>query len=150
MRKVSICMFLAVACAACGDSKKTVIADRMEKINNLRTIANLLLVRGPPLPMKDGALDVYALVQEGEITREDFSLLRRPREDRPTDEEILRGDYANFPYERHRGKADLGLARAFPLLWDKTPDEHGVYVVAMSHGGAEAIDEAGLKVMLGR
>jgi hypothetical protein len=143
-------MVLAVACAACGESKKTVFADRMEKTNNLRTIANLLVVLGSPLPMKDGALDVYALVQKGEITRENFALLRRPREDRPTDDEILRGDYTNFPYERYRGKAQLGSARPFPLLWDKTPDEHGVYVVAMSHGGAEAVDEAGMRAMLGR
>jgi hypothetical protein len=150
MRAVPVCLMLALACAGCRESKKQVVMHRMERMNDLRILAGLLVAHGQRPPMKDGTLDVYYFVKKGDITRENYDILRRPGEDRPTDEEIERGDYTNFPYERYRGKGELDFTRPVPLLWDKAPDEHGVYVVGMSDGRAEAMDEAGLKAMLGR
>lgn len=52
----------------------------------------------------------------------------------PADEEIERGDYANFPWERYRGDRELG--GRFPLLREKRPDKRGGGLVAYSDGSA--------------
>jgi hypothetical protein len=122
---------------------------RLEDRNRLRALAGLLIVEG--YPMKDGALDVYALVRGGEIAREQYVLFHSTRAGKgPSAEEIERGDYTNFPWERHRGKEVKGGARPVPLLWEKKPDAEGLVLVALSDGSARAMDEAALAQALGR
>lgn len=104
--------------------------------NDLRNLAGLLLLRSPggTLPMKDGALDVYALVRNGDLKGENLKVLRSRRSGTgPTDEEIERGDYANFPWERYRGDGKLE-GPPFPLLWERKPDDKGKVLVALSDG----------------
>ena len=150
MRTLSIHVLLAFVCTACGDSGRNPRWDQLERLQNLRNITALLIVNESKLPMSDGALDVYHLVQKGDIDRANYSILRRPGEARPTDEEIERGDYTNFPYERHRGKCELDPTQPFLLLWDKEPDSLGAYAVGMSDGRARLMTQAELKEALGR
>jgi hypothetical protein len=150
MRTVYACVLLALACTACGDSHKEARPDRIDRTANVQIITALLVLNGPKLPMKDGALDVYYLVRKGDIDPGSYSVLRSLGGAHPTDEEIDRGDYTKFPYERHRGSDDWSSAHAFPLLWEKEPDSLGTYAVGMSDGSARLLTEAELAVALGK
>jgi len=110
-------------------------ADKIEDFNNLRNLVGLVTILGK-LPMKDGALDVYVFVQRGDILPRDFSMFRSARLRKgPTDEEILRGDYTNFPWERCKADAPrLTSLQPFPLLWEKEPGPDGKHVVGLSNG----------------
>ncbi len=120
--------------------KTQILVARLETMNNLRIIAALLITSGEQLPMEDGALDVYELVRKGDISRDNYSLLRKERGGSPTDEEIERGDYTNFRYNRYRGTGEVDDTRPVPLLWDKEPDAMGLSVVAFNDGSVRALD----------
>ena len=84
--------------------------------------------------MKDGALDPYVLFRDGVIVGINLRLFRSERSGPgPTDDEVARGDYTNFPWERYRGDGKLEGA-PFPLLWEKTPDAEGKVLVGLSDG----------------
>ncbi len=103
---------------------------------NLHQIAEALVAISPDgdFPMKDGALDVYAVVRAGEIVGSKLRTFRSARSGTgPTDEEIARGDYTNFPWERCRGAGRRG-STPFPLLWESAPDDQGEILVALSDG----------------
>lgn len=119
---------------------------QMEDLNNLRNLVGLVVVSEKP-PMKDGALDVYAFVRTGDITPENYRVFRSARSGTgPTKEEIERGDYANFPWERRRG--EWKRAESVPLLWEKQPDAEGNVLVGLSDGSAQTWDKERLQKAL--
>ncbi len=122
----------------------------IEDINNLRNLVGLVVVSAKP-PMKDGALDPYAFVTTGDIGRAQYKVFRSNRQGKgPTDDEIARGDYANFPWERYRGDAAKLRGARIPLLWEKEPGADGKHVAGMSDGSAELVSPEGLAAALGR
>jgi len=129
-------------------ARKQIVALRLQKGTYLRAIIQRLLASGK-LPLKDGALDVFVLVRSGKVGPEEFYLFRE-RRGTPTDEEIRRGDYTNFPYERYRGSGDLDPVHPVPLLWDKKPDAHGMFVVGLSNGSVKYVDKDELAKLLGK
>jgi hypothetical protein len=118
-------------------------AAQLEDMNSVRNLVGLIVVTqtvGKP-PTKDGALDVYFFVRKGDIAPKYYSVLRSARsETNPTDAEIERGDYTNFPWERYRGERRIDRPPAVPLLWDKQPDAEGKFVVGFSDGSARLMD----------
>jgi hypothetical protein len=131
-------------------ARKRVIALRVDKTNKFRAITAYLVLRGEKLPMKDGALDVYALVKDGTIGRGEYSLFRARPNGPPSDEEIERGDYTNFPWARYHGNGSPDPTRAIPLVWDRNPDADGYFVVGMSDGSALAMHQDELAKALGK
>jgi hypothetical protein len=97
------------------------------------------VVAEPRTPVKDGAFDPYAFVRRGDVAPEQYGIFRSARSGTgPTDEEIERGDYTDFPWERYRGdgrKVGMHL-----LLWEKAPDKRGGRVVANADGSAEYLE----------
>jgi hypothetical protein len=134
--------------------RRHVLTLRLEKQNNLRAILRRLLAdlerRTVKLPMKEGVLDVYALARSGEIGRDEYFLFRERRNGVPTDEEIDRGDYTNFPYERYRGSGEVEVTASVPLLWDKKPDADGTVLVGTSAGTAVGMSRDELAKALGK
>jgi len=106
--------------------------------NRLRQIVAPVFTPSFSYPMKDGVFDPYEFARRGDIPREKYDLFRSERLGTgPTDEEIERGDYTNFPWERHRGEFDRApKAPPVLLLWEKVPDKHGGRLVALSDGSA--------------
>lgn len=125
-------------------------AATLEDISNLRNLVGMVVASDKP-PMKDGALDPYAFVAKGDIAREQYGVFRSNRQDKaPTEEEIGRGDYTNFPWERYRGEPGKLRRARVPLLWEKEPGADGQHVVGMSDGSAELMSAEGLAAALGR
>jgi hypothetical protein len=119
----------------------------MEDMNSLRQLAGLVAQSGK-LRMKDGALDVYALVRRGDLQGANLKMLRSNRSGTgPTGEEIERGDYTNFPWERYRGDGRLE-GPPFPLLWERKPDDKGMVLVGLSDGTAVYWEHAKLEAAL--
>jgi len=115
------------------------VAERMEDTNNLRQIIGPVVDSGR-LPIRDGAFDPYQLVAKGQHFRAGYRILWSKRSGTgPTDEEVERGDYTNFPWERYRGDGKLEGAPV-PLLWEKTPDDRGKVLVAFSDGTVSYAD----------
>lgn len=135
--------------AGCGEGRGQMLARRVQKMNHVRQMIAPLVMSRKPLPMKDGQLDVYALVRSGDIRKDDYVILRRWPEKIPSDEEIERGDYTRFPYDRYRGTGELE-PRPIPLVWDKEPDSEGVFIVGMSDGSTRSMDRAELAKTLGQ
>ena len=122
----------------CGCHRSTPI---LEDVNNLRQIAGMVAVMRE-FPARDGFLEPNAFVRNGDITGANLNLFRSNRLGRrPTDAEIERGDYTNFPWERYRGDGKLGGA-PFPLLWEKARDKSGGLLVALSDGSVRYCDRA--------
>jgi hypothetical protein len=105
----------------------------IEDLHNARELLRQCLL-AERLPMKDGALDLYHFVQTGEIDSQGFKVFRSNRRGvGPTDDEIRRGDYTSFPWERYRGdRTDVGLP-VFPLMWEPQPIR-GLTLVGFSDG----------------
>jgi hypothetical protein len=143
-------VLLGFALAACGESRSQMLARRLQTVSNVRILVGLMVASSEPFPMKDGALDVYHFVKSGDITRDNYDVLRKPGAKVPTDAEIDAGDYTNFPYERYRGEAKRDGVRPVPLLWEKTPDREGIYVVGMSDGSARAVDQVDFDGLFGK
>jgi len=128
-------------------------AATMEDLNSLRNLAGLVVV-AEKVPMKDGALDVYAFVTAGDVTKDKYEIFRSKRLGTgPTDKEIEAGDYTNFPWERYRG--DPAKLRSFrggprPVLWEKEPGADGKQVAAMSDGSAMLLTPEDLAAALKR
>jgi len=103
----------------------------------LYRIAEALVAISPDgdFPMKDGALDVYAVFRNGSISIDNLHRWGGRARIDFTEEEIARGDYTNFPWERCRGDGRRG-GTPFPLLWERQPGEEGLIVVALSDGFA--------------
>jgi hypothetical protein len=121
----------------------------LEDINNLRCIVGLAVAE-PQTPMKDGVFDPYAFVRKGDVLREQYGVFHSARSGTgPTDEEIERGDYTNFPWQRHRG--DGKRIGRFPLLWEKEADKKGGRVVGFADGSAEYCrsDSLAIHLMVG-
>jgi hypothetical protein len=90
--------------------------------------------------MKDGALDPYHFVRTGDIQPEQFEVLRSRYDGvGPTDQEIRRGDYTNFPWERYRGDPSRPIVPRFPLLWGN-PHAKGWRLVGFSDGSVELVE----------
>jgi hypothetical protein len=113
----------------------------------LRALAGLLIEDG--FPMKDGALDPYALARRKKLMPDMYSDLRSERFGGPTDEEIESGSYTNFPWERYRGPPPDTRTRV-PLLWERAPDVDGHLLVALSDGSVEKWEPGQLERALGR
>jgi hypothetical protein len=128
-----VAFIIAAARSDRGGCGKTPI---IEDQNRLRMIAGLFVVTRE-FPTRDGFIDPYKFVRDGNITRENFGLFRSDRLGiGPTDAEIERGDYTNFPWERCRGEAHFGVP-VFPLLWERRADRRGGVIVALSDGSAK-------------
>ncbi|MEM8886076.1 MAG: hypothetical protein AAGD14_18570 [Planctomycetota bacterium] len=127
------------------------VTNLVGKMSRLKQIFVRLKARNKDsLPMKDGALDVYALVREGKIAPTEYALLRAPESKKlPTAKQIERGDYTHFPYERHRGTGKFFTNTRFPLLWDKKPDADGRIAVLMNLGAVRAMTKEELAEALG-
>jgi len=98
--------------------------------------------------MKDGAFDQFAYARKGDIVDANFRLFRSERSGiGPTDDEIERGDYTHFPWERYRGDGRLE-APPFPLLWETKPDGKGKVLVALSDSSVRYVERAELEAML--
>ena len=122
-------------------------AARREDTNNLRNIVGLVVLT-KKVPLRDGAFDPYAFFLSGEIRRENLRVFESVRSKAgPTDKEIKRGDYTNFPWERYRGDGKL-VGAPFPLLWEKKPDKNGMLLVGLSDGTAKYWDHATLEAAL--
>lgn len=121
----------------------------MEDLNSLRQLAGHAVIAAKA-PIKDGALDPYSFVREGNITGANLGLFRSARQGRgPTDEEIRRGDYTNFPWERYRGDgSDLRRPKLVPILWEKEPGADGKHVVAFNDGSTKLVEPAELESLL--
>ena len=120
-------------------------------MNDLRNIIGLIVVTQMKV-MKDGKLDVYALVRKGEIER--GSLRHRSAAldtAGPTDEEIKKGDYTKFPYERYHGdpKALFGSAKIVPVLVGQEAGQEGRSASSLSaRAPSSAIDEKRFQSLL--
>jgi hypothetical protein len=127
------------ACERDEEASARVYARRFDR-NALRQLIGLArLCR--TLPMRDGAFDVYEFVRLGEIRGENMKILRSERSGiGPSEDEIARGDYTNFPWERYRGNRKLSEWPPFPVLWDTRPDADGVVLVGMSDGTVHTWD----------
>lgn len=120
---------------------------RRDDSNDLRNIVGLV-VAARNLPLKDGAFDPYAFFRSGEIRAEYLWVFRSDRSKTgPTEEEVKRGNYTNFPWERYRGDGKLE-GPPVPLLWEKGPDDDGKVLVGLSDGTAACWDYATLKAVL--
>ena len=125
-----------------GQSRRMV--DRMEDTNNLRQLVGPV-ARSGKLPLKDGAFDPYALFRNGEVVGTNLKLFGSARSGTgPTDEEIERGDYTNFPWGRYRGDGNLE-GPPFPLLWERKPDDKGKVLAGFSDGNVAYTDHASFK-----
>jgi hypothetical protein len=148
MRIARVLPFLVAA--SCGGGRQD-MSKRMEDMNRMRMLASLFIVASP-VPMKDGALDPYAFVGTGDLTRQDYDTFRSASQGKgPTDEQIERGDYTSFPWERYRGDAKKvkGLP-TIPLLWEKEPGANGQHLVAQSDGSCRFMDPVDLQAALKR
>ena len=126
------------------ESRRSAVFQRLRDQNSLRIIAALAATCGE-LPMKDGAFDPYHFVRKGDITGTNIKIFRSERLGiGPTEGEAKDGDYTNFPWERYRGERNSADGPAFPLLWEKTPDEEGRVLVALSDGSAMLWGKAAL------
>lgn len=125
-------------------------AAMMEDVNSLRQLMGLIILAEKP-PVKDGALDPYAFVRMGDIARKNYVIYRSTRTGQgPTDDEIERGDYTNFPWERYRGDGSgLRGPTLIPLLWEKEPGADG-HLVGMNDGSARILSPEELKAALKR
>lgn len=137
MRRLTAVLLLTLA-SGCGDERKEMLTQRRHKIDHVRAMVGLLAAK-KTLPIKDGALDIYALVRSGEIPKTDYAILRRWPEEVPSDYEIEHGDYTHFPYERYRGRAELDGRYPIPLIWDAEPDSAGILIVGMSDGAVRTM-----------
>jgi len=121
-----------------------------EDMNLLRDLVGRIVVhseREGNLPLRDGALDVYAVLQGFDPSESNFlDLVHSERRGTgPTMEEIRRGDYTHFPWERARGLERLPPGRTVALLWDREPDEEGRYLVGTSWPRIERVTREELK-----
>jgi hypothetical protein len=119
-------------------------AQRIEDQNNLRQIANLVIVAKKPLPVaQDGRIDVYAILIEAKVPQRDIvAICRSSRAGKgPSWEEIQAGDYRNFPYQRYRGAPDPKVFVRVPLVWDREAAKDG-RVAAFTDGSALFTAEA--------
>ena len=117
--------------------------NKMLDMNDMRNLVSLLTIQSK-VPMKDGRVDVYALV--GDIGPENFSIFKSERFGvGPTKEQIEKGDYSDFPYGRFSGKVEKGKV---PLLWDKKPDKQGGRVVGFNGGAVKWLPEAKVQELL--
>ena len=124
-----------------------------EDMNRFRIVASMAIIR-PEVPVKDGRLDVYALVgglvlpSGGHDTLESlFSSSRWGTG--PTEAEIESGSYENFPWERCRAE-DVREGAVYPLLWEKRPDRDGKLLVSFSDGASRRLTPAELDAARGR
>ena len=134
-----------VTIACCGGG--------LQDINNVRNLASYLSLSGDPIPLAaDGRIDVYIFVRMGEIEGEDdlqvyVSALTGQG---PALEEMLAGDYTNFPYERYRGEVSP-KEPGVPLLWDKQACRGTGVVgrfVGLTQGRCVFMEEAELQTLL--
>jgi hypothetical protein len=127
------------------------LAARMEDMNRMRQLAGHAIL-AETFPLKDGAFDPYAFAATGDIARENYDMFRSARMGKgPTDEEVERGDYTNFPWERYRGDgSEKKRFERVPLLWEKEPGADGQHVVALNDGSCLAMSPADLKAALKR
>jgi hypothetical protein len=110
-----------------------------DDVSSVRQIVGLIVVRGD-LPMEDGALDPYYFVRNGDIAGKNIELLRSKRLGiGPTEEEIRRGDYTNFPWERYRGERTNIGPPFFPLLWGRL-NAKGWTLVGFSDGSVKMLE----------
>ena len=131
-----------------GGKRANFEADKVKDMNSMRNLVGLLAVRGK-IPMKDGQVDVYALVRKGEIRERHFHVFKSARFGYgPTKEQIKAGDYSKFPYERYRGEVDPAKAKMVPLLWDKKPDARGGRVVGLNGGAVKYYREERFEKLL--
>ncbi|MFI5403877.1 MAG: hypothetical protein ACHQ1G_13145 [Planctomycetota bacterium] len=126
-------------------------AARIEDLNKLRQITGLIVV-AEKAPVKDGALDPYSFVRMGDVDRKYYDIFRSVSLGQgPTDDEIERGDYTNFPWERYRGDgSDIRGPAVIPLLWEKEPGADGGHLVGMNDGSARILSPEELKALLKR
>lgn len=119
-------------------------AEMFEDLMNLKGLVGLCAT-AERLPMKDGTLDPYHFVKTGRLVPEQFPVFRSHRRDvAPTEEEIRRGDYTSFPWERYRGDRTDCRPPVFPLLWEAQPIR-GLTLVGFSDGSACALEAKELK-----
>ena len=129
-----------------GERSGNFAVKKNDDMNRVRQLAALLAI-SRKMPMKDGRVDVYALVRNGDIGARHFSILRSARFGKsPSKDEIEKGDYTNFPYERFKGTVKPGSH--VPLLWDKKPDERNGRVVGFSSGAVKYYPEADVQKLL--
>ena len=133
------------------DDVEQLHADRVQDMLSLRALAGLVIVSiqaGQPVTRSD-ALDVYGLVGKAARRRDGHDILRSARSGiGPTDAEVEKGDYTNFPWERYRGTLTTFHGEPVPLLWEKAPGPDGLVLVALSNGAVRAWDQATLDRIL--
>jgi hypothetical protein len=131
-----------------GGNDREYLASKVEDLSHVRDMVGLIAVCGK-IPMKDGRVDVFAVA--GELDPSKYYVFRSARSGAgPSDEEIERGDYKNFPYERFRGQVKRGAAESVPLIWDKKPDARNGRIVGFSGGAAKYLGEAEVQALLKR
>jgi len=137
---VAIYLFIGFNRGGCGGGPI------LNDTNRLRQIVGCAFATPPRrLPMKGGVFDPYEFVRRGNIPREDYDLFRSERSGTgPTDAEIERGDYTNFPWECYRGDGKLE-GPPFPLLWERMPDKRGGRIIAFSDGSATYCERGDLE-----
>jgi hypothetical protein len=143
MRVMNAVLVLALA-TGCGSEREQMLLWRAQRFRHVRAMIAPLIASSKTLPMKDGALDVYALARTGVIRPDSYAIFQSEH-GLPRDGEIERGDYRDFPYERYRGNGVLDGRYPIPLIWDKEPDAGGLLIVGMSDGAVRTMYRAEFK-----
>lgn len=120
--------------------EKRTYGDAVRKdLDRLRDLIGLL-TSGTSVPMRDGAVDPFALRDEAGSAPLDTHFFHSARlGSGPSRDEIAAGDYTNFPYERYRGpqRPLQDLDHPLPLLWDREPHSDGGRLVGLSNGSVQ-------------
>lgn len=118
--------------------------DEARLVHDQNSLRALLEALGPPARLDlaaDGRIDVFGRVRDPALLRsERFGL-------EPTAEDLERGDYTRFAFQRHRGRVPAG-ADAVPLLWDPAPDRRRERLVGYSDGRVECVPDLLLRKQL--
>jgi len=122
----------------------------IEDQNDLRNIVGVAISQFREMPLAaDGRVDIYQILRDGELdARQIQDLCHSARADTgPSIAEIGAGDYANCPYQRHRGAVDLGSAEPVPLVWEREP-RGGEWLVGYANGASLVVEESVMREWL--
>lgn len=145
------CALILVSGATCGGGKTE--HGYSAEMGNLKFMVGCLLrnaASGGAVALdRGGRLDVYSLVDRGQVTTEEAVGLfwSEFQMTGPTAQEIRARDYSQFPYGRFKGRPDLWGHRV-PLLWFAPARDPNKCLVAYCDGYVACVSGEQLDVLL--